>query len=116
MTGCYSHCTRYVSFATCINAVKKAFFPFGRSWYPNVAQVYGLSTVFSQMSTEPLSSSGRYDSNPIFYVAGSSMVYEKEVYIFDFLDLVANIGGYLGLFLGARCVKNSLLVLTNFGS
>ena len=39
------------------------------------------------------------------------MVYEKEVYIFDFLDLIANIGGYLGLFLGARCVKNSFLLL-----
>ncbi len=45
-----------------------------------------------------------YDLNPIFYIASSSMVYEKEVYIFDFLDLIGNIGGYLGLFLGARCV------------
>ncbi len=54
------------------------------------------------MGTEPLSPYSYYDSNPIFYVAGSSMVHEKEIYIFDFLDLVANIGGYLGLFLGAR--------------
>ncbi len=69
-------------------------------------QVYGLKTVFSQMGTENLVpyTDVTYDLNPIFYIASSSMVYEKEVYIFDFLDLIGNIGGYLGLFLGARCV------------
>ncbi len=43
--------------------------------------------------------------SPNFFIPASSLLYEKEVYmhIFEFVGCVANIvGGYLGLFLGAR--------------
>ncbi len=36
------------------------------------------------------------------HIPSGTLPVEKEVYVFDLLDCTANIGGYLGLLLGAR--------------
>ncbi len=35
------------------------------------------------------------------YLASGSVDHAKEVLVFDLMDLIGNVGGFLGLFLGA---------------
>ncbi len=79
-----------------------------------------MEAVYDQMSAEPYYFDSfpdwpGFDWSPIFYVEQSSVVFEKEVLLFDLSDFVANVGGYLGLLLGARwggiaAQKNHLLI------
>ncbi len=38
------------------------------------------------------------------YLLPVGVTYQKEVLVFDGLDMVANVGGYLGLLLGWSCL------------
>lgn len=39
------------------------------------------------------------------FLASGGVPHEEEVLVFDLLDLVGNIGGFLGLFLGASLLS-----------
>ncbi len=40
-----------------------------------------------------------------FYLKHGGIPFREEVFIFDFLDLVGNVGGFMGLFLGASLLS-----------
>ncbi len=54
-----------------------------------------------------LASVGQDDSNSVLMLTLSAggISSEKEVLVFDLADLVGNVGGYLGLFLGASLIS-----------
>ncbi len=40
-----------------------------------------------------------------FYLAPGGLIVEKEILVYDFYDLIGNVGGFLGLFLGVSVLS-----------
>ncbi len=50
--------------------------------------------------TQAQSENSSFNQALNIFIASGGMPYSEEVLVFDFLDMVGNVGGYLGLFLG----------------
>ena len=50
------------------------------------------------------------------YIVSGGMSFSEEVFVFDFLDMVGNIGGFLGLFLGVSILSIYDLASTTVSS
>ncbi len=46
-----------------------------------------------------------YNLMAIFFLAPGGVLLEREMLVYDFYDLVGNVGGFLGLFLGASILS-----------
>ncbi len=56
-------------------------------------------------STDPLPKDSSTDLILWFYLAPDGVITEKEILVYDLDDLLGNIGGSLGLFLGASILS-----------
>ncbi len=50
------------------------------------------------------------------YIVSGGTSFSEEVFVFDFLDMVGNIGGFLGLFLGVSILSIYDLASTTVSS
>ncbi len=55
----------------------------------------------NKLSDQPLPDHMRHNQVLTLYLASGRLQTQKEVLVFDLLDLIGNVGGFLGLFLGA---------------
>ena len=46
-----------------------------------------------------------FDTSLVLFLSPESVIHQTEVLAFDFYDLIGNIGGFLGLFLGASILS-----------
>ncbi len=74
-------------------------------WQCLSLQAYQLKNTAEELYDYPIDAFERYDQFVHFYLGASGVLYEEEVLVFDFLDLVGNVGGFLGLLLGASLLS-----------
>ncbi len=54
-----------------------------------------------EITDEPFGPEAIHNNLIGLYLASGSIDHSKEVLVFDVMDLIGNVGGFLGLFLGA---------------
>ncbi len=72
-------------------------------------QEYSAKLIMEEIEDEkmdPDESQSRFNQVLVFSLSSSGMPSEEEIYVFDIHDLIGNVGGCLGLFLGARQARN----------
>ncbi len=67
----------------------------------HLLQQYFAKKIVEEVDNYARNALDRYNQVVQLFLGASGVPYEEEVLVFDFLDLVGNVGGYLGLFLGA---------------
>ena len=68
-------------------------------------QSYYANKFVEEITDEPIAPEAAHNYLIGLYLASGSVDHAKEVLVFDLMDLIGNVGGFLGLFLGASIMS-----------